>query len=122
MGRPRTGPQVDDLGDAARFWSAALGKPVASLDQDGDGRYAELRTADDEPPILLQKVEHESRVHLDIETDDLEAEAARLERPGAKRIAFVHERWWVMEAPSGQRFCIVRRQRDAFGPHLNRWD
>ncbi len=61
-------------------------------------------------------------MHLDIETDDLEAEAARLERPGAKRIAFVHERWWVMEAPSGQRFCIVRRQRDAFGPHLNRWD
>jgi len=28
----------------------------------------------------------------------------------------------VMEAPSGQRFCIVRKQRDAFGPHLNRWD
>lgn len=61
-------------------------------------------------------------MHLDIETDDLEAEAARLERLGAKRVAFVRERWWVMEAPSGQRFCIVRRQRDAFGPHLNRWD
>ena len=114
--------RVDDLADAARFWSAALGKPVATPDQDGDGRYAELRTADDEPLILLQKVEHESRVHLDVETDDLEAEAARLERLGAKRIAFVRERWWVMEAPSGQRFCIVHRQRAAFGPHLNRWD
>ena len=114
--------KVDDLADATRFWSAALGKPVATPDQDGDGRYAELRTADDEPLILLQKVDHESRVHLDIETDDLEAEAARLERLGAKRIAFVRQRWWVLEAPSGQRFCVVHRQRAAFGPHLNRWD
>ena len=114
--------QVDDLADAARFWSAALGKPVAAPDPDGDGRYAELRTADDEPLILLQKVEHASRVHLDIEADDLEAEAVRLERLGAQRVAFVRERWWVMQAPSGQRFCIVHKQRESFGPHLNRWD
>lgn len=114
--------KVDDLADAARFWSAALGKPVVTADQDGDGRYAELRTAEDEPLILLQKVEHESRVHLDVETDDLEAEAMRLEQLGAKRIAFVRQRWWVMEAPSGQHFCIVRKQRVSFGPHLNRWD
>jgi predicted enzyme related to lactoylglutathione lyase len=114
--------RTDDLHEATAFWSRALGKPIATLDQDGDGKYAELATAADEPIILLQKVTHESHVHLDIETDDLEAEAARLERLGAKRIAFVRERWWVMEAPSGHRFCVVRRQRDAFGPHLNRWD
>ncbi|PWK85797.1 VOC family protein [Fulvimonas soli] len=114
--------RTDDLAEAARFWSAALGKPVATLDQDGDGRYAELATAADEPIVLLQRVEHESRVHLDIETDDLDAETARLERLGAKRVAFVRGRWWVMEAPSGHRFCVVRRQRAAFGPHLNRWD
>ncbi|WP_049621080.1 VOC family protein [Frateuria defendens] len=114
--------RADDLADATRFWSAALGKPVASADQDGDGRYAELATAADEPLILLQKVAHDSRVHLDIETDDLEAEAARLERLGARRVAFVRERWWVMEAPSGHRFCVVKPQRAAFGPHLNRWE
>jgi hypothetical protein len=61
-------------------------------------------------------------VHLDIETDDLEAEAVRLEKLGAKRVAFVRGRWWVMEAPSGHRFCIVQKQRKAFGPHVNRWD
>lgn len=114
--------RVDDLGQAAHFWSNALGKPLASVDQDGDGRYAELQTADDEPIILLQRVDHESRVHLDIETDDLDAEVARLEGLGARRIAFVRERWWVLEAPSGHRFCVVRRQRAEFGPHLNRWD
>jgi len=113
--------QGDDLATATAFWSQALGKPIANPDQDGDGRYAELQTAADEPLILLQAVDHPSRVHLDIETDDLDAEVARLERLGARRIAFVRERWWVMEAPSGHRFCVVRPQRGAFGP-LNRWE
>lgn len=112
---------VEDLGPAAEFWSRALGKPIASVDQDGDGKYAELAAAADEPQILLQKVDHAARVHLDIETDDLEAEARRLEALGAKRIEFVHGRWWVMQAPTGHRFCIVRRQREPFGPHLNEW-
>ena len=112
--------EVDDLAAAAEFWSRALGKPIASADQDDDGKYAELATAADEPLILLQKVDHPSRVHLDIETDDLEAEATRLEALGARRIAF-RERWWVMQAPTGHRFCVVRRQREAFGTHLNAW-
>jgi len=112
----------DDLAEAARFWSAALGKPLAQADQDGDGKYAELATDGDEPIILLQKVEHDSRVHLDIETDALDAEVARLEKLGAKRIAFVRGRWWVMEAPTGHRYCVVHRQRAEFGPHLNRWE
>jgi predicted enzyme related to lactoylglutathione lyase len=114
--------RVDDLAPAAEFWSRALGKPLANPDQDGDGRYAELGTAADEPIILLQRVEHESRVHLDIETDDLDAEVARLEALGATRIAFVHDRWWVMQAPGGHRFCVVRPQRETFGPHLNTWE
>ena len=113
--------KVEDLAEATTFWSKALGKPVASLDQDGDGKYAELVTAADEPMILLQKVDHDPRVHLDIETDDIEAEVARLEKLGARKVAFV-KRWWVMEAPSGHRFCVVRPQREPFGPHLNRWE
>jgi hypothetical protein len=30
----------------------------------------------------------------------------RLEKLGAKRIEMVRT-WWVMEAPTGQRFCVV---------------
>ncbi|WP_130619690.1 VOC family protein [Dyella amyloliquefaciens] len=114
--------QTDDLTQAATFWSHALGKSVVTVDQDGDGRYAELATEEDEPIILLQRVQHEGRVHLDIETDDLDAEVARLEKLGATRVAFVRDRWWVMQAPSGHRFCVVRPQREKFGPHLNRWE
>lgn len=113
--------QCDDLRDATAFWSAALGKPIAKVDVEGDGKYAELETGEDEPIVLLQKVDHASRVHLDIESDDLDAEVTRLEKLGATRIAFIRDRWWVMEAPSGHRFCIVPKQRKAFGPHLNKW-
>jgi predicted enzyme related to lactoylglutathione lyase len=112
--------RVDDLAAATEFWSKAFGKRIASLDQDGDGKYAELETSDDEPIIVIQKVAHESRVHLDIESDDIEAEVKRLEALGAKRVEFI-KRWWVMEAPTGQRFCVVRKQRKEFGPHLNTW-
>jgi len=112
--------QVDDLAEATAFWSQALGRTVANPDQDGDGRYAELASDADEPFLLLQRVDHAPRIHLDIETDDLDAEVARLEALGAKRIAFV-KRWWVMQAPTGHRFCVVRKQRAEFGPHTNTW-
>jgi len=111
---------VESLEVALQFWSAALQRPIVSHDQDGDGKYAELQSADDEPFLLLQKVEHEARVHLDIETDDLDAEVARLEALGAQRIAFVR-RWWVMLAPTGHRFCVVRQQPQKPGIRLSAW-
>lgn len=114
--------EVDDLAPHVAFWSAALGKTVEPIDpdEDPDGKYAKLVTADDEPILLLQKVRHPSRIHLDIESDDIEAEVVRLEGLGAKRVEQV-DTWWVMEAPSGHRFCVVRPQRTPFGPHANRW-
>lgn len=113
--------QVDDLAPHAEFWSKALGKPINSVDSEGDGKYAELATEADEPIILLQKVTHPSRVHLDIESDDVDAEAERLVTLGARKVEKI-KTWWVMEAPSGHRFCVIRQQRKPFGPHANVWD
>lgn len=113
--------QVDDLAPHVEFWSRALGKRVAAVDEDGDGRYARLHTEHDEPVLLLQKVSHPSRIHLDIETDDVDAEVRRLVALSARVVGRVHT-WCVMEAPSGHRFCVVRQQREPFGPHLNRWE
>lgn len=111
--------RTDDLGREADFWSAALGLPVRD-GPEGTPAYAELDAPANEPKVLLQQVEHESRIHLDIETDDVEAEVKRLEDLGAKRIAQV-KRWWVMEAPSGQRFCVVRPQRSDFPAGATEW-
>ena len=74
------------------------------------GNYRMLETPQDEPIVQIQRVDHESRVHIDIETDDIPAEVMRLEKLGAKVVERL-ERWVVMQAPTGQRFCIVRVQR-----------
>ena len=45
----------------------------------------------------------------------------RLEKLGAKRIEKV-KTWWVMEAPTGQRFCVIRAKTDlAEVPTANPW-
>ena len=113
--------QTDDLDSAARFWSQALGVRITDPDSGGTGQYAEFGDTPGGLDIEVQKVEHPSRVHLDIEADDIDAEAIRLEALGAKRVAFV-KRWWVMEAPSGQRFCVVRMREDAKREKANHWD
>jgi predicted enzyme related to lactoylglutathione lyase len=113
--------QTDDLDAAADFWSRALGVSVA--DRDAGDDTAEYQMFGNTPgglQIEVQKVQHPSRVHLDIEADDLDAEAARLEALGAKKVGFV-KRWWVMEAPTGQRFCIVRMKHPEQGARPNDW-
>lgn len=99
-----------DLDDAATFWAAAFGQPSRCLKDPADAHYRQLRTEEGQPCILLQAVDHASRVHLDLEATDVEAEVRRLEALGARRVAQVRT-WWVMEAPSGHRFCVLRQQR-----------
>jgi len=69
---------------------------------------------------LVQRVAHPSRVHLDIEADDIEA-GVRTARLGARRIGAVGT-WYVMAAPTGQRFCVVRAQRADFDAKANTWN
>jgi predicted enzyme related to lactoylglutathione lyase len=113
--------RTEDLDAAARFWGAALGLEPESAAQAKEALYRTLRTAPDQLHIEVQKVTHGSRVHLDIEADDIEAEVRRLEQLGARRIAAVAT-WVVMEAPTGQHFCVVRVQRPDFAAHANTWN
>ena len=112
--------KTGDLPRAADFWSAALGMPVREL----PGREGELyRKLEDRHlglSIEVQKVDHPSRVHLDIETNDVEAEVRRLEALGARRVQAV-QTWWVMEAPTGQRFCVVRAGSHDFEKQASTW-
>lgn len=113
--------QTDDLDREARFWSKALGYEIRPPDDWEDANYVVLDTRQGEPYIELQSVDHPSRVHVDIKTDDLEAEVERLEGIGATRVKqFKH--WWVMEAPSGHRFCVVSLHPGQDVGRLNTWD
>ena len=108
---------AEDVEKAAEFWSATLGGDVVMDDQK---QYAEIRDQGD-LKVLVQAVKHPARVHLDIETDDKEGEAARLEALGAKVVSRV-KRWIVMEAPTGHRFCIVNPQADGFADLARQWE
>ncbi len=109
--------RTEDLEAAAGFWAEALGDRKRRRPQ---GKYVRL-----DPQaglhVEVQKVEHESRVHLDIESDDIPAEVARLERLGARVIGKVRT-WVVMEAPTGQRFCVVRAQTADFEAKAVTWE
>lgn len=109
-----------DLDEAASFWGQALGYDVAPLGEPINEKYRELDTGLRGLQIEVQRVDHPSRVHIDIESDDIEAEVQRLEALGAKRIEKVRT-WWVMEAPTGHRFCVVRPQREDFADGANEW-
>lgn len=111
--------KTPDLGAAAEFWSAALGLAITSKPED-DPKYLRLADGPGHTHIEVQTVSHESRVHLDIESDDVEAEVRRLEALGAKRLEQIRT-WVVMEAPTGQRFCVVRALSPNFDSTANDW-
>ena len=94
--------------------------PVRELPPDEAALYKKLEDGQHGLNIEVQKVSHASRVHLDIESDDVEAEVQRLERLGAKRVQAIHT-WWVMEAPTGQRFCVVRAASKSFAEQATEW-
>jgi hypothetical protein len=113
--------KTDDLNSAAEFWADALGTPINTEAYDSAGPYVELQRLSGEVHVEVQRVDHKSRVHLDIETDDIEGEVKRLETLGARRIGTV-KRWCVMEAPTGQRFCVVKVVSTDFNERANEWN
>jgi hypothetical protein len=111
--------QTSNTAGAAKFWSEAFGRPA--IVDPANPTYVALQMHAGEVLCQVQAVSHPSRVHLDIETDDITAEVARLERLGARAVEH-HSTWVIMEAPTGQRFCVGRPKTAAFPANANRWD
>ncbi|MGG5174918.1 VOC family protein [Pseudarthrobacter sp. J1763] len=112
---------------AADFWEAALG--YARTYQDDDEICLEpardSAPAQDSPTTsptgpgltFLRVPESKSvknRLHLDLRPDDRDAEVARLEALGARRIDVGQGpdvTWVVLEDPDGNEFCVLRALR-----------
>ena len=112
--------RTDDLPSEARFWSAALGCPLPTH-PDATSNFIQLETKPGDVRVIVQRVGHEPRAHLDVETDSIEAEVARLETLGATVVSRKAE-WVIMQAPSGHRFCVGRPYRGGFEDEANTWD
>lgn len=111
--------RTGDLLAEAGFWSSALGYPLPS-DADAAGPFIVLTTPPGDTKVIIQRVDHEPRAHLDIETDSIELEVARLEGLGAT-VVVRKGKWMVMQAPSGHRFCVGGVYRDGFEQRANEW-
>jgi catechol 2,3-dioxygenase-like lactoylglutathione lyase family enzyme len=110
----------DEYEKSVAFWSAALGRPVVQRNE----RFSSLRgrlAGAGSPYLGFQRVpEAERAIHLDIETDDVEAEVARLAALGARVKARIRTHV-VMEAPSGHAFCVVPSRRGDFPNGAAEW-
>lgn len=111
--------QTDDLLSEARFWSATLGYPLPQ-NLDAASNFIQLVTPAGEVQVIIQRVRHEPRAHLDLETDSIDLEVARLERLGATVVSR-NNGWVVMQAPSGHRFCVGNPYRGGFDQGANVW-
>lgn len=105
---------VSDLDNGVWFWSRALNAVEEPLSPQSSHIYRRLRLPDAEIRILLQKTSDakvsKERMHLDLETDDIEAEVRRLEALGATRWDHQQERgfdYWVLRDPWGNEFCVL---------------
>ncbi len=106
---------------AAKFWSAALGHSSEQVPNNPEYDYFGEVTPGIE--FMVQGTgDDRPRVHFDIESDDVDAEVARLEALGATVIERVKS-WVVMRDPVGTTFCVVRIQlKDAFEQHATTWE
>jgi catechol 2,3-dioxygenase-like lactoylglutathione lyase family enzyme len=110
----------DDPDKLADFWCRALGHEVTYRSEEGEtGREVAIESADRKGwRILFVEVHDErkvkNRLHLDLRPDDQQAEVARLEKLGAKRVDIGQGpdvTWVVMADPEGNEFCILRALR-----------
>lgn len=106
---------VDDLDRALAFWAEALGATEEQVSPASHHVYRKLQLPDSEIRVLLQKTNDpkvaKERMHLDLESDDVEAEVKRLEALGATRWDHQAERgfdFWVMRDPWANEFCVLQ--------------
>jgi predicted enzyme related to lactoylglutathione lyase len=106
---------VDDLDAAVTFWSSALGAVTETGSPASHHIYRKLRLPDANVRVLLQRTDDakasKNRMHIDLETDDVEAEVKRLEALGTSRWDHQTERgydFWVMRDPWGNEFCVLQ--------------
>jgi hypothetical protein len=110
----------EEAAQAAAFWSAALGAPARPVPS--EEQFTTLHEALPGLVTAVQAVDDTPRFHLDIETDDVEAETARLLALGATRVA----QWLecrVLRAPGGHLMCVLPVHSDPalFTAQANTW-
>lgn len=100
---------TDESARAAEFWSAALGVPARPLPD--QPQFTSLRGAVPGLVTAVQAVDDAPGIHIDIESDDPDAETVRLLALGAEQIG----RWLecrILRVPGGHVVCVLPVESD----------
>jgi Glyoxalase-like domain len=94
----------------ATFWAGALGRELNPGASSASASLA-VRAGTDDHPILFHGVPEpksvKNRLHLDLITDDFDAEVARLHGLGATELASF-AKWTTLADPEGNEFDLIR--------------
>jgi predicted enzyme related to lactoylglutathione lyase len=112
---------AQDHDDEVAFWREATGQPMEQVARHPEYNWGQLHGQ--EFGILVQRLgSGPARIHLDIHTDDLAAEVARLEGLGARVVDSSHD-WWILRDPAGLLFCVVPEPAGGLTlDNAQRWD
>jgi Glyoxalase-like domain len=91
--------------DLRAFWSAVTGWPESSARGDR-GQFRSLLPPQGRAYLRLQELDEPPRVHVDLMSEDLGGDAARLEHLGAARVLTLGD-VEILRSPAGQVFCLV---------------
>lgn len=103
----------------AMFWAELLAGAVTYSDETGAMLEVPIKLENGEkfPPLLFYKNAEvksgKNRMHFDLRPHDQEAEVARIEALGGKRIEIGQSAdpattWVVMADPEGNEFCVLK--------------
>ncbi|TCO51620.1 hypothetical protein EV646_101613 [Kribbella antiqua] len=110
----------DETAQATGFWASALG--VKTSTPPGEPQFTVLEDAIPGYVTAIQSIDDAPRYHLDIETDDVAAEVARLVGLGAVEVSS-WQGCHTLEAPGGHLFCVIPVHSDPgyFAEHATVW-
>ena len=100
---------ADQADSSATFWTAALG--VDSSHPAGEPQFTGLHGAVPDLVTAVQSVDDEARYHVDIETDDVAAEVARLQELGAIEVSS-WQGCHTLRVPGGHLLCVIPMHSD----------
>lgn len=105
---------------SAGFWSQALG--TGTEPEPGEPQFVSLPGAFPGLVVAVQALrEGEARFHVDVETDDVDAEVRRLTGLGAVEVS-AWQGCRTLRAPGGHLLCVIPvHDPEGFAAHATAW-
>ncbi|MFI6866769.1 VOC family protein [Nocardia sp. NPDC050406] len=100
---------ADRFDENARFWTTVTATSLSPT-RGENSEFVTLLPESGRPSVKMQAVADDSRVHLDLDVDDVGAAAKRAQELGAT-LVLEHPDYIVLKSPHGMTFCLTPADR-----------